>query len=209
MSNGHTGTAAWILSNLARLSQDAGALDRAAALYRESLMMYRELGGVISSSPESLEGLALVAHAQGSHRRAACLIAAATAIREQTGIAVQPVQTEPVVAATRQALGDLDVRAAWHAGSTMTLDDAIAFALEPIVADASPASDRRSFPEDLTVREVEVLRLIAAGHSNRQIAYTLFLSPRTIERHIANIYLKIDVHSKAEATEYARCRQLA
>ncbi|HEX5166476.1 MAG TPA: LuxR C-terminal-related transcriptional regulator, partial [Thermomicrobiales bacterium] len=46
-------------------------------------------------------------------------------------------------------------------------------------------------PDGLTPREVEVLRLIAAGHSNRQIADTLFLSPRTIERHIANIYLKI------------------
>ncbi|MDQ3547505.1 MAG: LuxR C-terminal-related transcriptional regulator [Chloroflexota bacterium] len=58
----------------------------------------------------------------------------------------------------------------------------------------------------LTAREVEVLQLIAAGHSNRQIAESLFLSPRTIERHIANIYLKIDVHSKAEATSYARQR---
>jgi DNA-binding NarL/FixJ family response regulator len=56
---------------------------------------------------------------------------------------------------------------------------------------------------DLTCREVEVLRLIAAGHSNRQIADALFISPRTIERHIANIYLKIDAHSKTEATAYA------
>jgi DNA-binding NarL/FixJ family response regulator len=62
---------------------------------------------------------------------------------------------------------------------------------------------------DLTIRETEVLRLIAAGHSNRQIADTLFLSPRTIERHIANIYLKIDAHSKTEATSYARQYNLA
>ena len=39
--------------------------------------------------------------------------------------------------------------------------------------------------------------------SNRAIADALFLSPRTIERHIANIYLKIDVHSKAEAMAFA------
>jgi DNA-binding CsgD family transcriptional regulator len=64
-------------------------------------------------------------------------------------------------------------------------------------------------PDGLTTREVEVLRLIAAGDSNRQIADTLFLSPRTIERHIANIYLKIDAHSKAEATAYARRNSLA
>jgi len=59
-------------------------------------------------------------------------------------------------------------------------------------------------PDRLTTREVEVLRLIAAGHSNRRIADALFISPRTIERHIANIYLKIDAHSKTEATAYAK-----
>jgi DNA-binding CsgD family transcriptional regulator len=58
-------------------------------------------------------------------------------------------------------------------------------------------------PQGLTRREREVLRLIAAGHSNREIAAALYLSPRTAERHVANIYLKIGVHSKAEATAYA------
>jgi DNA-binding NarL/FixJ family response regulator len=56
----------------------------------------------------------------------------------------------------------------------------------------------------LTAREAEVLHFISAGMSNRAIADALFLSPRTVERHIANIYLKIDVHSKAEATAFAR-----
>ena len=59
------------------------------------------------------------------------------------------------------------------------------------------------YPDGLTHREIEVLQHIATGKSNRQIADLLFLSPRTVERHIANIYLKIDVHSKAEATAYA------
>ncbi len=64
-------------------------------------------------------------------------------------------------------------------------------------------------PAGLTQREVEVLRHIAAGESNRQIANALFLSPRTVERHIANIYLKIEVHSKAEATAFALRNHLA
>lgn len=55
----------------------------------------------------------------------------------------------------------------------------------------------------LTPRESEVLHFISAGMSNRAIADALFLSPRTIERHIANIYLKIDVHSKSEAMAFA------
>ena len=61
----------------------------------------------------------------------------------------------------------------------------------------------------LTGREREVLRLIAAGKSNREIAAALYLSPRTAERHVANIYLKIGAHSKAEATAYALCNRLA
>jgi DNA-binding CsgD family transcriptional regulator len=55
----------------------------------------------------------------------------------------------------------------------------------------------------LTVREIEILRLVATGKSNRKIADALYLSPRTVERHIANIYVKINVHNKVEATTYA------
>ena len=51
--------------------------------------------------------------------------------------------------------------------------------------------------------QAEVLRLLAAGQSNRQIAQTLFLSPRTVQRHVANAYLKIGAHCRAEATAYA------
>ena len=55
----------------------------------------------------------------------------------------------------------------------------------------------------LSPRELDVSRLIAAGHSNRQIADAFVLSPRTVGRNIANIYLKIEVHSKSEATAFA------
>jgi DNA-binding CsgD family transcriptional regulator len=58
-------------------------------------------------------------------------------------------------------------------------------------------------PAGLTDRELEILRLIANGRSNRQVAEDLFLSARTVERHVANIYRKIDVHNRAEATAYA------
>jgi DNA-binding NarL/FixJ family response regulator len=55
----------------------------------------------------------------------------------------------------------------------------------------------------LTPREAEVLRLIAAGRSNQQIADQLVLSLRTVERHITNLYAKIGAHGKADATAYA------
>lgn len=58
-------------------------------------------------------------------------------------------------------------------------------------------ASRRVYPDHLTPREVEVLRLIAAGSSNRQIAEALVLSERTVERHIANIYAKIGASGRA------------
>jgi DNA-binding CsgD family transcriptional regulator len=64
-----------------------------------------------------------------------------------------------------------------------------------------PATSMHSHP--LTSRELQVLRLIAAGKTNKAIAVTLFLSERTIDRHVSNIFSKLDVSSRAAATAYA------
>ena len=75
-----------------------------------------------------------------------------------------------------------------------------------------PASDEPAEPAEpvaLTPREVEVLRLIAAGRSNREMAGDLVLSERTVARHVANIYVKIGAHGRAEATAYALRNGLA
>jgi pimeloyl-ACP methyl ester carboxylesterase/DNA-binding CsgD family transcriptional regulator len=57
--------------------------------------------------------------------------------------------------------------------------------------------------DGLSGRELEVLRLLAAGESNRQIARRLGLSPHTVERHVANLYRKIGARGRADATAYA------
>lgn len=78
-------------------------------------------------------------------------------------------------------------------------------ALSAIMRD-NAESTRQPFPDHLTRREVEVLRLIAAGASNQSIAEALVLSVRTVERHISNIYAKIGAEgsaSRATATAYA------
>ena len=61
----------------------------------------------------------------------------------------------------------------------------------------------RASSHGLTARELEVLRLLAAGHSNRELGELLFISPATAARHVANIYAKLSVDSRAEATAYA------
>jgi DNA-binding NarL/FixJ family response regulator len=55
----------------------------------------------------------------------------------------------------------------------------------------------------LSAREIEVLRLIAAGHTNKTIASELFLSEKTVSRHVSNIFTKIGVSSRASATAFA------
>ena len=60
-----------------------------------------------------------------------------------------------------------------------------------------------TYPADLTAREVEVLRLIAHGNSTREIANELVLSARTVQRHISNLYAKINVRNRVEATAFA------
>jgi DNA-binding CsgD family transcriptional regulator len=66
-----------------------------------------------------------------------------------------------------------------------------------------------AWPAGLTGREVEVLRLIAAGRSNRAIAQALFISPNTVLRHVSNIFTKTGVANRAEAAAYATRRGLA
>jgi DNA-binding NarL/FixJ family response regulator len=55
----------------------------------------------------------------------------------------------------------------------------------------------------LSPREAQVLRLLATGKTNRAIAAGLFISERTVERHVSNIFVKLDVSSRAAATAYA------
>jgi ATP/maltotriose-dependent transcriptional regulator MalT len=58
-------------------------------------------------------------------------------------------------------------------------------------------------PRGLTAREVEVLRLVAAGKTNREIAHEMYLSEHTVSRHLQNMFAKLDVSSRAAATAFA------
>jgi len=66
-----------------------------------------------------------------------------------------------------------------------------------------------AIPGGLTAREVEVLRLLATGKTNRDIAVELVISEHTVARHIQNIYAKVGVSSRAAATAFAFAHDLA
>ena len=95
----------------------------------------------------------------------------------------------------------------------MSVEEVLAYALEPIAGEIDEPEQpgalpegQQAYPDDLTEREVEVLRLIAAGKSNQEIARELVLSLRTVEKHISNIYVKIGATgrvARATAATYA------
>jgi DNA-binding CsgD family transcriptional regulator len=123
----------------------------------------------------------------------------------------------PEVALAHSRLGELllkqfsDRRAEAFTHLDFAISEFEAMAMRPHLERAlrlrgrrKPQTDREAqFPDGLTEREVEVLRLVAGGKSNREIADELVLSTRTVERHVTNIYAKIDAHGRADATAYA------
>jgi DNA-binding NarL/FixJ family response regulator len=72
-----------------------------------------------------------------------------------------------------------------------------------------PTKSPPPYPDDLTSREVEVLRLLAQGLTDAQIAEQLIISSRTVNTHLTSIYGKIQVSSRSAATRYAIVHQLA
>ena len=115
------------------------------------------------------------------------------------------------VSAVRSKLGDKTFAAAWAEGRTMTPEQALA-AQSSVVAPQLPSTKQSSistvklslaYPDGLTSREVEVLRLLARGMTDAQIAEQLVISPRTVNNHLTSIYQKIQVSSRSAATRYA------
>jgi HD-GYP domain-containing protein (c-di-GMP phosphodiesterase class II) len=97
-----------------------------------------------------------------------------------------------------------------HAAAARTLEaeagikfDADAIACVLAAAGQREAPSPARWPADLTDREVEVLRLIARGRSNREVAQQLFIAPKTVGRHVENLYAKIGVSSRAAAALFA------
>jgi len=204
---GHTWSAALALCGLGLLAVARGDAAEATATLTESLALRHELSDAAGLA-ESLAGLAAVAALAGNGARAATLGGAAAALCEATGVRVAPERRaaeEHLRTQLRAVLGTEAFTTAWSAGRALPLEAALAVARslnvesdEPVAVGGTP------HPVDgLTPREREVLRLVAAGHSNREIADHLVVSERTVEHHIANIYRKIDARGRVDATSYA------
>jgi ATP/maltotriose-dependent transcriptional regulator MalT len=200
------------LSLLGRVEAREGNPAAARTLYKESLALARETG--IKNIAFCLEGLAGVVATRGELACAAKLWGAAEALREAIGAPIPPVdraEYERIVAAARSHLGEKAFAAAWAEGRTMTPEQALAaqgLTTRPALIAAeqssiSPKKPAASYPDGLTAREVEVLRLVASGLSNTQVSERLVISPRTVDTQLTSIYSKIGVSSRSAATRYA------
>jgi non-specific serine/threonine protein kinase len=196
---------AYTLDNLSEIAVETGDLSRAAALSRARLAFAWDISGF----RWMLETYAEIAVRRGDAVRAARLLGAAEVLREQLGMGHAPSQLpmyERVVAKTRVALGPAHFAAAWDQGRRMSLEEARAEAV--CVADASASavggeSTTTATGHGLTPRELEILRLVAAGRSNREICEALFISLPTVKRHLTNILGKLGLPSRSALNTYA------
>ncbi|MDP1847109.1 MAG: LuxR C-terminal-related transcriptional regulator [Solirubrobacteraceae bacterium] len=161
-------------------SRGAGMLEAVAAQSR---------GAVDLAGGDAQGALVALRHAWRAWAEAAVPYEAART-RELVGLACRAVGDEDSarseLAAARRVFGELGA----------------AYDVTRINAHDVPGTGA-PMPDGLTARELEVLRLVAEGRTNRAIAEALVLSERTVERHVSNIFAKLRVSSRAAATAYA------
>ena len=104
-----------------------------------------------------------------------------------------------MLAQALRALGDEESALAELATARRAL---VELGAPPAVREVDRLRDRR-LPGGLSERELEVLRLVAEGRSNPDIARALVLSHKTVARHLSNIFVKLDVSSRTAAAAYA------
>jgi DNA-binding CsgD family transcriptional regulator len=111
--------------------------------------------------------------------------------------------TRVLLARACRAAGDEDgARASLAAADRVFTRLGATLDLQEVAALAAPSA-RPPLPCGLTEREAQVLRLVAAGHTNKQIGVELCLSSKTVTRHLSNIFAKIGVSSRSAATAFA------
>jgi predicted ATPase/DNA-binding NarL/FixJ family response regulator len=182
-----------------------GDLERAAGLYRESLTMFGETGDKWFAI-ECIEGLALIARAQGNAERAARHLGAAETARKAFAITPEARDQEHLQAALRERPDGTLFAAAWAEGRAMTLEQAVEYALASASSKeraGHPTRNRRPKSDSLTTRELEVVRLVSRGFTNRQIARALVLSRRTVDAHVQNILNKLGFGSRSQIAAWA------
>jgi non-specific serine/threonine protein kinase len=205
----HSGHFANLLVYLAALERDEGHVERATDLYQESVIL-RRARGEIRGVLEALAGLGILAVTGGQAELGVRLLAAVDELTKTLHrvIALERDQIEQALAVARRDLGGSAFAAAWAAGKALPLEALIALSAEVTPATAPPftpgaEAEPSDLPGGLSPRELEVLRLVATGLTDAEVGERLFISPRTVSRHLQTIYRKLDVTSRTAASAFA------
>ncbi len=192
--------AAFQLGTIARLDGDRAA---AASLHHEALQL-RNRCGDLPGMADSLEALAGLAADRGDGTAAARLFGAAASIRTANGYP-RPREHRPGydadLATAREQLAQQAFDSAWSEGAEMTPQEAV---------DAAVRSRRSRTPsmtgwESLTPAQEQTALLAGQGLTNQEIGERLFVSPRTVQTHLSQVYAKLGLSSRQElAWELAR-----
>ena len=208
---GHAWVITLALGVLAHIACERDDVVRAVSLYEESLALSRSLGdqrGVAGT----LGGIAAIVLARGQPERATRLLGAAQALGDSIGVTHlgHHLYYERILVAARAALNEPVFADAWDEGQALLPEQAIADALGEVELIAQQAADAtcKDKAAELTLREREVLRLLVAGQTDREIGEALFISHRTVNAHVAHIFAKLGVDSRAGATAAAVRRGL-
>ncbi len=206
--NDRRGVASSLIAS-ALVAREHGDVARSAAMYRESLTLWEELG-IQEGLAAWLAGVATLAVARDRLVQAARLFGAAARLAEQVGVTFHLPERAAYDRAQftiRGEIGETRFQTAHAEGRELTQDQAVAEALTLLSAwdaetiAASLPTEQNDF--ELTPRERDVLQLLATGSTDREIAAALFVSPRTIQTHVANIRKKLDAGSRTEAAALA------
>jgi DNA-binding CsgD family transcriptional regulator len=211
------------LAGLARVALEQKDHETAGEYLGESLMLSHSTGSRIGVA-RGLEAFAELAGAQDEPAQAVRLIAAAAGLRDTAGL--RPLSGGKVsqYLAAAGVLGDAVVSRLWEEGAAMTPDQAVALALSGAgsagldaavngatagggaggTGGGAGAAAALPLPNQLTSRERQIIELIAAGLSNRQIAGELVIAPATAARHVANILAKLGFSSRSQIAAWAR-----
>jgi DNA-binding CsgD family transcriptional regulator len=206
---------AWSATNIGRIAAQMHNYERAVPSLVEAIDAYEQIGdrGGIA---ESLEGSAQVAFGRGEPLRACALLAAADSLREAVHHPISPVdraEYDAILVEVRTALG-ATFQPTWDANQHLPLQQVRAL-IAGIMTDSPPAdvadvalpvtndAEKRIRELGLTEREIEVLTLIAAGKTDKDIAEELFIGVRTVQSHVANLLAKLDVNARSAAVARA------
>lgn len=192
----------YALQTIGLVAIQGGQLRQASRSFADALTVRRNLGdrrGMI----ECVEGIASVAGLSDRSADAARLFGAAQAQRARIAAPLpepELVHYRPILDGVRQRLGDDSFVREMEEGSGLELEDVVTRAtMIGIELAAAPASAATP----LSARELEVVRLIAAGLTNAQAADQLFLSRRTVDAHMRRIYDKLRLGSRGEVVRFA------